>query len=130
GVNWMWPSSAPVQSQDTGAQAAMDAPIARIHSAQKWPDKIDFDTSKPTIVPPSPPPAPVLAQTGPPRAAAQQAAASPLGSRAEVKPTVQSPRTPPRKRVARVHHRYYPREATSTWAEAYPTARSSWSWNW
>lgn len=131
-ANWMWPSSEPVQGQDAAAQAAVDAPIARIHSAQKWPDKIEFDTSKPTIVPP----APVVAQTAPPAATvaanANTAPASPLDARAEVKPNVQP--APARKRVARVHHRNYPRQdyprqATSTWADANPMARS-WSWNW
>ena len=127
-ANWMWPSSEPVPGQDAAAQAAADAPIARIHSAQKWPDKIDFDTSKPTIVPP---PAPVVAQTAPPAAtvATNAAPASPLDARAEVKPNVQPAPAPQRKRVARVHHRNYPRQ--TTWADANPNPRPwSWSWNW
>jgi hypothetical protein len=125
-ANWIWPSSEPVPAQDGTAQAAADAPIARIHSTQKWPDKIEFDTSKPTIVPP----APVIAATVPPApaAATDAAAASPLDARAEVKPNIQPAAAPPRKRVARVHHRS-PRQATSTWADANPMARS-WSWNW
>ncbi|MBV8744385.1 MAG: hypothetical protein JO134_05020 [Xanthobacteraceae bacterium] len=132
-ANWMWPSSEPAQGQDAAAQATIDAPIARIHSAQKWPDKIEFDTSKPTIVPPAPP---VVAQTAPPSAtlAANAAPESPLDARAEAKPNVQPAPAPSRKRVARVHHRYprqdyYARQATSTWADANPMARS-WSWNW
>jgi hypothetical protein len=126
-ANWMWPSSEPVQGQDATAQAAAEAPIARIHSTQKWPDKVEFDTSKPTLVPP---PAPVVAQTTPQAAvAANTAPASPLDARAEVKPNVQPAPAPQRKRVARVHHRNYPRQATSTWADANPMARS-WSWNW
>ena len=121
-ANWMWPSSAPVQAQDSAAQAAAEGPIARIHSTQKWPDKIEFDTSKP-------PPAPVLAATVPPEpATVTTAAASPLDARAEVKLNVQPAPAPPRKRVARAHHRS-PRQATSTWADANPMARS-WSWNW
>jgi hypothetical protein len=126
-ANWIWPSSEPAPGQDATAQAAADAPIARIHSAQKWPDKIEFDTSKPTIVPP----APVVAQTAPPAVtvATNTASASPLDARAEVKPNVQPAPAQPRKRVARVHRRYYPRQATSTWADANPMARS-WSWNW
>lgn len=132
-VNWMSAGSEPVRPQDTTAQAALDAPIARIHSTQKWPDKIDFDTSKPIIVPP---PAPVLAETAPPAAApaTNAAPASPLDARAEVKPNTPPAPAPPRKRVARAHHRNYPRQdyprqATSTWADANPMARS-WSWNW
>jgi hypothetical protein len=124
GVNWIWPGSAPVQPQDTSAQAALDAPIARIHSTQKWPDKIDFDTSKPTIVPP----APTLAATASPQPAlTTTAAASPLDARAEIKPNTQPAQA--RKRVARVHHRSYPRQATARWANAYPMA-TSWSWSW
>jgi hypothetical protein len=125
-ANWIWPSSEPVQAQDSTAQAAAGGPIARIHSTQKWPDKIEFDTSKPTIVPP---PAPVLAATAAPAAATNAAAASPLNARAEIKPNVQPAPAPPRKRMARAHHRYPPRQATSTWADANPMARS-WSWNW
>jgi hypothetical protein len=126
-ANWMWPSSAPVQAPDGAAQAAAEAPIARIHSTQKWPDKIEFDTSKPTIVPPL---APVVAATVPPdpAVAANTAPASPLDARAEIKPNVQP--APPRKRLAKVHHRS-PRQSTSTWADANPGPRPwSWSWNW
>ena len=135
-VSWMWAGSEP-EPQDTTAQVALDAPIASIHSTQKWPDKIEFDTSKPTIVPP---PAPVVAQTAPPAAVpATAAAASPLDARAEVKPNVQ-PAEQRKQRVARAHRRTYPRQdyyarqdyprqATSTWADANPVARS-WSWNW
>jgi hypothetical protein len=122
---WVWPSSEPVQSQETIAQAAADAPIARIHSTQKWPDKIQFDTSRPIIVAP---PSPVVAMTAPsaPVLAENTAAASPLDARAEIKPNVQP--APARRRQARVHHRY-PHQATSRWANANPMAQS-WSWNW
>jgi hypothetical protein len=134
-AGWIWPSSEP--AQDAAAQAAADAPVARIHSAQKWPDKIEFDTSRPTIVPP---PAPVAAETTlpAPAVATHTAAASPLDARAEAKRNVESAPAP--RRQARVHHRYYARQATSTsrwantypsrWANATPTAPSSWSWNW
>jgi hypothetical protein len=124
-ANWLWPSSGPVQARDSSAQAAAEAPIARIHSTQKWPDKIEFDTSKPIIVP-----APVLAATVPPEpaTATDAAATSPLDARAEVKPNIKPAPAPSRKRLARVHHRA-PRQATSTWADANPMARS-WSWNW
>jgi hypothetical protein len=125
-ANWMWPSSAPVQAQD----GAAEGPIARIHSAQKWPDKIEFDTSKPTVVLPL---APVVAATVPPEpATVTTAAASPLDARAEVKPNVQPAPAPQRKRLAKVHHRsprQDPRQPTLTWADANPMARS-WSWNW
>jgi hypothetical protein len=120
-ANWMWPSSAP----DGAAQAAAEGPIARIHSTQKWPDKIEFDTSKPTIVPP-----PALAATASPEpAAVTTAAASPLDARAEVKPNVQPAPAPQRKRLAKVHHRSPRQQSTSTWADANPRPWS-WSWNW
>jgi hypothetical protein len=128
-ANWIWPSSEPGQAQDSTAQAAAGGPIARIHSTQKWPDKIEFDTSKPTIVPP---PAPVLAATASPEpGAVTTAAASPLDARAEVKPNVQPAPAPQRKRLAKVHHRSPRQQSTSTWADANPSPRPwSWSWNW
>jgi hypothetical protein len=125
-AGWVWPSSGPVPSQDTTAVAAADAPIARIHSTQKWPDKIEFDTSKPTIVPP---PAPVVAATASPAAqvAENTPAASPLDARAEIKPNVQPAPAP--RRQAKVHHRYS-RQPTSRWANASPMAPSWGAWNW
>jgi hypothetical protein len=126
-AGWIWPSSEPVPSRDTTAQAAADAPIARIHSTQKWPDKIEFDTSKPAIVPP----APVVAVTAPAAAevAENRSATSPLDARAEIKPSVQpAPAATPR-RQARVHHRYS-RQPTSRWANASPMAPSWGAWNW
>jgi hypothetical protein len=128
-ANWMWPSAAPVEALGTSAQGSADVPIARIRSTQKWPDKVQFDTSMPTIVLPSAP-APEVAATVPPPPATEVAAASPLDARAEAKPNVQP--APPRKRMARAHHRSSPRQqAPSRWADANPMARPwSWSWNW
>lgn len=126
-ANWIWPSAEPVEAL-ASAQDSADAPIARIHSIKKWPDKIQFDTSMPTIVPPAAPSPQVAATVPPPAVATNTASASPLDARAEVKPNVQP--APPRKRLAKVHHRG-PRQATSRWADANPMARPwSWSWNW
>ena len=124
-AGWIWPSSEPAASQDATAQAAADAPVARIHSTQKWPDKIEFDTSKPTIVPPAVPGVAATAPPSSPVVAENTPATSPLDARAEVKPEVQPA---PRKRVARVH-RHYSRQ--TRWANAYPMA-PSWGggWNW
>jgi hypothetical protein len=48
----------------TGARstAAADLSVIRIHSNAKWPERVVFDTSRPTI---TPVPAPVLAQAVP-----------------------------------------------------------------
>lgn len=128
-VNWIWPSAEPVPLLDTSVQGSADVPIARIHSTRKWPDKIQFDTSMPTIVPPAPPPQLAATVPPPPAAATNTASASLLDARAEAKPNVQP--APPRKRLAKVHHRSPRQPATSRWADANPSARPwSWSWNW
>jgi hypothetical protein len=128
-VNWIWPSAAPVALLETSAQGSADVPIARIHSTRKWPDKIQFDTSMPTIVPPPSPPPQLAATVPPPAAATTTASASPLDARAEAKPNVQP--APSRKRLARAHHRGPRQATTSRWADANPYARPwSWSWNW
>ena len=128
-VNWIWPSAAPVALLETSAQGSADVPIARIHSTRKWPDKIQFDTSMPTIVPPPSPPPQLAATVPPPAAATTTASASPLDARAEAKPNVQP--APSRKRLTRAHHRGPRQATTSRWADANPYARPwSWSWNW
>ena len=44
---------APKASADnaTHATAGVDKAVVRIHSNQKWPERIVFDTTQPTIVP-------------------------------------------------------------------------------
>jgi hypothetical protein len=113
-ANWYWPAASAVVTEDDQAQVtSADKAILRIRSAQKWPQKIVFDTSTPIDVPPPagvaiiPPPAPVMAVLP----------ASALNARAEIKPA-----TPVRKTA----RRRVPRpEAVA----AYPTA-PAWSWNW
>jgi len=128
-AGWVWPSAAPEPSpvDEASAQTSQTSKtILRIHSARKWPDKVEFNTSIPTIIPPPPPAeasAPIVAENPP--------ALQPLDARAEMKPSA-----PPPKRQARVHRRN-PRAATSTWATANPAPQPwgwsnspHWSWNW
>jgi hypothetical protein len=57
---------APKASADnaTHAGTGVDKSIVRIHSNQKWPERIVFDTTQPTIVPKAAP-APQVALAGP-----------------------------------------------------------------
>jgi hypothetical protein len=41
----------PTPPADELASAASDAPMIRIHSDRKWPDRVEFDTNAPTIFP-------------------------------------------------------------------------------
>jgi hypothetical protein len=119
-VSWYGPTApTAVASDDQAQETSLDKEILRIRSAQKWPPKIVFDTSIPTIVPPpalvaSVPPAPP-----PPLKAAEALNKSVLNAHAEAKPA----RTPPR-RVAVAKHRTY-RQAPSQFGP-YPVA-SAWS---
>lgn len=93
-ANWMWPADPDAPSaQPASAESPVEQTI-RIQSARRWPDKIVFDTSQPTIVPP---PAPSVASVPPP--APVVAANAPLDPRPEIKPAV------PLKRQARARHR-------------------------
>jgi hypothetical protein len=51
------------------ARATADRSVIRIHSDRKWPERVVFDTSRPTITP-VPVPAPVVAEAAPPPAKA------------------------------------------------------------
>ena len=44
-------STAPAESAVQGTSAASDLSVIRIHSDRKWPERVVFDTSIPTIVP-------------------------------------------------------------------------------
>jgi hypothetical protein len=120
-VNWYTPA-APTTTADQAQQASLDKEILRIRSAQKWPQKIVFDTNIPSIVPPpalvaSVPPAP----PSPFKAAEALNKKSVLDAHAEAKLTPQAQR-PPRKVAAR--HRTY-RPAAPQFG-SYPVA-SAWS---
>jgi hypothetical protein len=102
-ADWYWPAAQPTVAGQV-RETSIDKEILRIRSAQKWPPKIVFDTSIPTIVPPqalvaSVPPAPP-----PPLKAAEALNKPVLNAHAEARP-VQA-QTPPRK-VAR-HRTYKP----------------------
>ena len=118
-ADWYWPAT-PTTVAGQVQETSLDKEILRIRSAQKWPQKIVFDTTIPTIIPPPalvasiPPPPP------PPFRAAEALNKSQLNAHAEVKPAAQAP-TPPRK-VAR--HRTY-RPAPPQYGP-YPVA-SAWS---
>lgn len=85
--------------------AAADLSVIRIHSDTKWPERVVFDTSRPTIVPV---PAPVLAEAAP--APQPVKAATPLktGVR-EAFAQVQTPAhvEPKRKRKTVAKNNYY-----------------------
>ncbi len=96
-VTWYFPAPR-TDVADLVQETSIDKEILRIRSAQKWPEKVVFDTNVPTIVPPpalaaSIPPAPP-----PPFRAADELNKPLLNAHAEAKP-VQA-RKPPR-RVAR-----------------------------
>jgi hypothetical protein len=118
-ADWYWPvASAVVANDDQVRQTSLDKEILRIQSAQRWPQKVVFDTNLPTVVPPQP-----AAVTVPPSAAATPVAEkSALTAFAEMKPVAQ-PQTPARKAVVR--HK----KPTPARVAAYPGA-PSWSWNW
>jgi hypothetical protein len=115
-VNWYTPA-VPATAADQAQETSLDNEILRIRSAQKWPQKIDFDTNSPTIVPPPALVAGIPPSPPSPFKAADALNKSALNARAEAKP-VQAQK-PPRK-VAR--HR----KAPPTQAGAYPVA-SAWS---
>jgi hypothetical protein len=121
-ADWYWPAApATTASDDQAQETSLDKQILRIQSAQKWPQKIVFDTSIPTIVPP-----PVLVANAPlpppPLAAAAALNKSALDAHAEVKPAAQ-PQTPVRKMAAARHRAYRPAPPR---IDAYPVA-SAWS---
>src|ERR1700753_391566 len=62
-VGWELPATPAVEAADTGT----DLSTIRIHSDRKWPERVVFDTSAPTIVP-----APAQVASAAPAAAPQQ----------------------------------------------------------
>jgi hypothetical protein len=118
-VNWYTPAVR-TTAADQAQETSLDKEILRIRSAQKWPQKIDFDTNIPTIVPPpalaaSIPPAPP-----PPLKAAEALNKPVLNAHAEARPV----QAPPR-RVAAAKRRTYNKPAPPHFGP-YPVA-SAWS---
>ena len=121
-VNWYGTAAPTTVAGDAQAQeSSLDKQILRIQSAQKWPQKIVFDTSIPTIVPPPPLVASLPPVPPPPLKAAEALNKTVLNAHAEAKPAEKAQR-PPRK-VAR--HRTY-RPAPQQFGGPYPVA-SAWS---
>lgn len=118
--NWYW-AAAPVAAagDDQVQETSIDKAILRIHSAQKWPQRIVFDTNIPTIVPPAPSIASVSPAPPPPLQESEAQNKSVFNAHAEAKPA-QAQR--PVRKVAR--HRTY-RPAAPQFG-AYPVA-SAWS---
>ncbi len=114
---------------DTSQQqsSTLDTSAIRIHSAQRWPEKVVIDTTLPTIIPP-PAGASAAAQTTtgaavpPPREAFAQMKAPDM--KAEAAKTAQHhPRVRPKRRIARA--------VPGTRVAAYPIVPSwqpGWSW--
>jgi hypothetical protein len=119
-ADWYWSGAPATSAQQVASTQASNSGL-RIQSERKWPDKVVFDTTIPTITPPPPAPPVVAAQTAP----SAPVVAPSLDARAEMKQGVQP--VPPPKRQVKVHHRNV-RPADSTWAAANPNA--GWSWNW
>jgi hypothetical protein len=121
-ADWYWPAvSTTAASGDQAQETSIDREILRIQSAQKWPQKIVFDTNVPTIVPPPALVASVAPVPPSPLRAAEALNKSVLNAHAEAKPAVQA-QTPQRK-VAR--HRTYKPAAPPQFGP-YPVA-SAWS---
>jgi hypothetical protein len=119
-VSWYGPTvPTTIASGDQAQETALDKQILRIRSAQKWPQKIDFDTNSPTVVPPPAPVASVPPAPPSPLKAAEALNRSVANAHAEAKP-VQTPA----RRMAVVKHRTY-RPAPPQFGP-YPVA-SAWS---
>lgn len=124
-ADWIWPSAvpAPVAKQAAAAASPFEQTI-RINSARRWPDKIEFDTTRPTIVPQ---PAPVVAEAPPAAAAPAVADNSALEARAEIKPAVKPAPAP--RRQARVRRHNTPQQDYWGRPPAFASAGPSWSFN-
>jgi hypothetical protein len=87
------------------ASADYDLPVVRIHSDRKWPERVVFDTSQPTIVPQQTASA-VANVPAPARIADVSAKANPRDSFAQLQPSDQTQAQPadlkkPEKKVVR-----------------------------
>ena len=106
-ANWLVPMDPTLSA--TSEQA--DKPIIRIKTDRKWPERIVFDTSAPTIVPQKPPAVADAPVTNPPREAFALLAA-PVPEVSETPPPVRTKR-----KVAK-------RAPHSRWAAYRPVARA------
>jgi hypothetical protein len=119
-ADWYWPTTTTtVANGDQVQETSIDRDILRIRSAQRWPQKVVFDTNLPTIVPPQ-----AVANVPPPAVAMPVVEKPALTAFAEMKPAAQ-PQGLARKAVVK-HRASRPAPAR---VAAYPTA-PAWSWNW
>lgn len=118
-ADWCWPT-ATVTGDDQVRETSLDKQILRIQSAQKWPQKIVFDTSVPTIVPPPTIVANIPLSPPPPSLAAATVNKSVLNAHGEIRPAAQ----PPVRKLAAVRHRTA--KPAPPRVGAYPVA-SAWS---
>ena len=118
-ADWYWPTTT-VANDDQLQETSIDRNILRIRSAQRWPQKIDFDTNIATMVPPQQ----AIADVQQPAVAMPLAEKPALNAFAEIKPAAQ-PQALARKVVVK-HRASRPAPAR---VAAYPAA-PSWSWNW
>jgi hypothetical protein len=120
-ADWYWATTTTtVASGDQMQETSIDRDILRIRSAQRWPQKIVFDTNLPTIVPPQS----VVADVPPPAVATPVAEKPARNAFAEMKPAAQ-PQGPARKAIVK---RRASRPAPARVA-GYPAA-PAWSWGW
>ena len=86
-----------------GRESRVDKSIIRLSSAHKWPEKVVYDTTLPTIVPPpvsiaAETPRPVLSAS-PREAFAKMAAVAPVNERTSVNPKRKLKRRPAAARI-------------------------------
>jgi hypothetical protein len=90
-------------------QQAADLSVIRIHSNQKWPERVVFDTARPTITP-APAPAAVVAQAPlPPKTVVAEPAKTQVREAyAQMRPRTNEPRNvePKRKRKSVAKNNY------------------------
>lgn len=92
---------------ESSQPAATDLSIIRINSDRKWPERIVFDTTRPTVAPSQAPAAPAIAEAPQPR---QSAAVEPPKTRereafAQLRTNQNEVREPRRKRKAVARNR-------------------------
>jgi hypothetical protein len=93
-ADWYWPATpATAAGNDQAEQTSLDKEILRIQSAQRWPQKVVFDTNLPAFVPPPALVASVPPVPQPPLKAAEALNKSVLSAHAEVGP-LQTHRAP------------------------------------
>jgi hypothetical protein len=82
-----------------GSQSTVDRSVIRIHSDTKWPERVVFDTSRPTITP-SPAPVAAVAEAPPPQktAVAQLSKGQAREAYAQLRPNPNELRNPEPKR--------------------------------